>query len=161
MSPTDEQPERPHTRMAARKRIALVAHDNKKDELMAWVKFNHETLRAHEFYATGSTGKLLADKLGLTVHRMQSGPLGGDQQLGAAIVEGEIDILVFFFDPLEAQPHDPDVRALLRIAAVWNIPVATNRATADFLISSPFMSGEYDRLLDDYYDYLHRLDGRK
>lgn len=161
MSQTDEQPDRPHTRMAPRKRIALVAHDNKKDELMAWVKFNRETLQTHEFYATGSTGKLLADKLGLTVHRMQSGPLGGDQQLGAAIVEGEIDILVFFFDPLEAQPHDPDVRALLRIAAVWNIPVATNRATADFLISSPFMSGAYDRLLDDYYDYLHRLDGRK
>lgn len=151
--------EQPHVVMAPRKRIALVAHDNKKDELLAWVEFNKDTLAEHEFYATGSTGKLLADKAGLTVHRMQSGPLGGDQQLGAAIVNGEIDMLVFFFDPLEAQPHDPDVRALLRIAAVWNIPVATNRATADFLISSPFMSGAYDRLLTDYYEYQHRLDG--
>ena len=161
MSQTDEQPDRPHTLMAPRKRIALVAHDNKKDDLMAWAKFNRETLQVHEFFATGSTGKLLADKLGLAVHRMQSGPLGGDQQLGAAIVDGKIDMLIFFFDPLEAQPHDPDVRALLRIAAVWNIPVATNRATADFLISSPFMSGEYDRLLTDYYEYQHRLDGRE
>jgi methylglyoxal synthase len=151
---------RPRSHMNERKRIALVAHDNKKDDLLEWVVHNLRQLRQHEFYATGTTGGVLADRLGIEVYRMESGPLGGDQQLGAKIVAGEIDILIFFFDPLEAQPHDPDVRALLRIAAVWNIPIATNRATADFLISSPLMSSPYDRLLTDYYEYQHRLDSK-
>lgn len=150
--------ERPHSDVAAHKRIALVAHDNKKDDLLEWASHNLEVLRGHTFVATGTTGKVLADKLNLPVERLQSGPLGGDQQLGAKIVAGEIDILVFFWDPLQAQPHDPDVRALLRIATVWNIPVAMNRATADFLITSPFMSAAYERLLTDYYEYQHRLD---
>lgn len=155
MSQTNE---RPQESMAARKRIALVAHDNKKDDLLEWVKFNLESLTGHEFIATGTTGQVLTDRVGLTVQRLQSGPLGGDQQLGAMIADGKIDILVFFWDPLQAQPHDPDVRALLRIAAVWNIPVATNRATADFLISSPHMSEPYERMLTDYYEYRQRLD---
>ena len=150
--------DRPHATMAARKRIALVAHDNKKDDLLEWVSFNLAKLADHDFYATGTTGALLADKLGLSVHQMQSGPLGGDQQLGARIVDGKIDMLVFFWDPLQAQPHDPDIRALLRIAAVWNIPVATNRATADFVVSSPLMIGPYERLLTSYVDYRTRLE---
>ena len=150
--------ERPSATMQPRKAIALVAHDNKKDDLLEWADHNQAALRQHRLCATGTTGRLLADKLGLDVTRLQSGPLGGDLQIGAMIANREIDMLFFFFDPLEAQPHDPDIRALLRIAAVWNIPVATNRATADFLISSPFMSTAYDRLLTDYYDYQHRLD---
>src|SRR5690606_35709650 len=109
-------------------------------------------------FATGTTGRVLTDRLGLEVVRMQSGPLGGDQQIGAMIANREIDMLFFFFDPLEAQPHDPDVRALLRLAAVWNIPVATNRATADFLVSSPLMSESYERLLTDYFHYRTRLE---
>lgn len=144
--------------MHPQKNIALVAHDNKKDDLLEWCKFNLESLRPHNLYATGTTGAVLARHLGLHITAMQSGPLGGDQQIGARIVDGIIDVLVFFFDPLEAQPHDPDIRALLRIAAVWNIPVATNRATADFLISSPLMTERYDRLLTDYYDYRNRLE---
>jgi methylglyoxal synthase len=130
--------------------IALVAHDNKKQELLDWARFNRDLLAEHELYATGTTGHLLEQALGLTVRKFQSGPLGGDQQIGARIAEGAIDCLIFFWDPLEPQPHDPDVKALLRIAVVWNVPVACNRASADFIISSPLMSTGYARALPDH-----------
>jgi methylglyoxal synthase len=120
-----------------RHRIALVAHDNKKADLIEWAQFNRGSLSRHDLVATGTTGLLLHEQVGLDVKRMQSGPLGGDMQIGALITEGDIDLLIFFWDPLEPQPHDPDVRALLRIAVVYNTPTACNRATADFLISSP------------------------
>jgi methylglyoxal synthase len=139
-----------------KKRIALVAHDNKKQDLLEWAKWNRNLLIEHELYATGTTGKLLEEVLGTTVHRFQSGPLGGDQQVGAKIAEGAIDFLIFFWDPLSPQPHDTDVKALLRIAVVWNIPVACNRATADFMISSTLMTGEYERLVVDYQPYRER-----
>ena len=125
------------------RRIALVAHDNRKQDLREWACFNRGTLSRHRLYATSTTGRMLREELGLPVICFQSGPLGGDQQIGARIVDGDIDVLVFLWDPLEPQPHDPDVRALLRIAVVWNIPVACNRATADFLISSPLMGEAY------------------
>lgn len=146
--------------MPAQKRIALVAHDNKKDDLMEWAEFNRETLARHVLYATGTTGWLLEQELGFDIHKMQSGPLGGDQQIGAKISEGEIDFLIFFWDPLEAQPHDPDVKALLRLAVVWNIPFASNRTTADFLISSPFMNEPYTRQMTDFQEYKQRLEKR-
>jgi methylglyoxal synthase len=130
--------------MEVRKRVALVAHDNKKEDLLDWARFNQGTLSRHELLGTGTTGKLIHDRLGLDVQRLLSGPLGGDQQLGALIAEGKIDFLVFFWDPLEPQPHDPDVRALLRLAVVWNIPVACNRASADFMVSSPLLEGSYE-----------------
>lgn len=121
----------------ARRKIALVAHDNKKPDLLEWAEFNRGTLAQHDLVATGTTGRLLRERVGLDVRSLQSGPLGGDMQLGGLICEGDVDMLVFFWDPLEAQPHDPDVRALLRVAVVWNTPTACNRATADYLISSP------------------------
>jgi methylglyoxal synthase len=131
--------------MPERKRIALIAHDNCKAEMLEWARYNRDTLAAHELYATGTTGALIADELDLPVNRFLSGPLGGDQQVGAAIAEGRLDLLVFFWDPLEPQPHDVDVKALLRIAVVCNVPAACNRATADFILSSPLTSEEYQR----------------
>jgi methylglyoxal synthase len=131
-------------------RIALVAHDNKKSDLVEWARANRTTLSHHTLLATSSTGEVLEAELETPVDRMHSGPLGGDLQLGAKITEGNIDLLFFFWDPLEPQPHDPDVKALLRIAVVWNIPVACNRATADFLITSPLFDGEYDRAVPEY-----------
>ena len=138
------------------KKIALVAHDNKKRDLLEWAKFNRVLLAHHKIFATGTTGKLLEQELGFKVNKLKSGPLGGDQQIGAKIVEGKIDFLIFFWDPLEPQPHDPDVKALLRMAVVWNIPIANNRASADFMISSPLMDSLYDRLVPDYENYVAR-----
>ena len=138
------------------KKIALVAHDNKKRDLVEWAKYNRELLAHHTVYATGTTGEILEQELGLTITKLQSGPLGGDQQIGAKIVDNEIDFLIFFWDPLEPQPHDPDVKALLRMAVVWNIPIACNRASADFMISSPLMDDAYDRLIPDYDEYRTR-----
>jgi methylglyoxal synthase len=143
------------------KKIALVAHDNKKQDLMEWAKFNRDLLAHHKVYATGTTGTMLQRELGFEVTKLQSGPLGGDQQIGARIADGEIDFLIFFWDPLEPMPHDPDVKALLRMAVVWNIPIACNRASADFMISSPLMDGEYDRLVADYEGYRTRKIARE
>ena len=138
------------------KRIALVAHDNKKRDLLEWAKFNRDLLAHHQIYATGTTGKILEKELNIKVIKLKSGPLGGDQQIGAKIVENKIDFLIFFWDPLEPQPHDPDVKALLRMAVVWNIPIANNRASADFMISSPLMDNPYERLVPDYDGYTSR-----
>jgi methylglyoxal synthase len=142
--------------MGLQKKIALVAHDNKKRDLLDWAKFNRDLLAHHTIYATGTTGAVLSRELGFEIARLESGPLGGDQQIGAKIVGGEIDFLIFFWDPLEPQPHDPDVKALLRMAVVWNIPIACDRASADFMISSPLMDSEYERLVPDYAIYRNR-----
>jgi methylglyoxal synthase len=136
----------------------MVAHDNKKADLLDWVRFNRATLIEHELLATGTTGGLIEEELGISVTKLQSGPLGGDQQIGAKIAEGLIDFLIFFWDPLEPHPHDPDVKALLRISVVWNTPVACNRSSADFMISSPLMSSSYERRLPDYEAYRDRLE---
>jgi methylglyoxal synthase len=132
--------------------IALVAHDNKKPELLRWAAFNASALAGHSLYATGTTGTMLQYELGLPVTKLLSGPVGGDQQIGARIAEGEIDLLVFFWDPLEPQPHDPDVKALLRVAAVWNTAVACNVASADLMISSPLLTGDYEPVRPDFGD---------
>ncbi|KPP97547.1 MAG: methylglyoxal synthase MgsA [Bacteroidetes bacterium HLUCCA01] len=136
--------------MNTRKNIALIAHDNRKLELLEWADFNKGTLEEHNLFGTGTTGGLITEKLGLKVHRYRSGPLGGDQQIGAGISEGKIDFMIFFWDPLQSQPHDVDVKALLRLSVLYNIPVACNRATADFLISSPLLNGKYERIIKDF-----------
>jgi methylglyoxal synthase len=152
-------PQEAGTEQAAQKRIALVAHDNKKIDLLEWAEYNRELLVQHRLFATGTTGRLLEATLRTEVTCLQSGPLGGDQQIGARIAEGEIDLLIFFWDPLAPHPHDPDVKALLRIAVVWNIPVACDRATADYVISSPLMTGSYQRQMPDYSAHVERLPG--
>jgi methylglyoxal synthase len=143
-------------KIAARKRIALVAHDHKKEELKEWAVHNRVLLSKHLLYATGTTGKLIEEALDQSVTKLLSGPLGGDQQIGALVAEAKIDMLVFFWDPMEAQPHDPDIKALLRLGVVWNIPMACNRATADFLLTSPLMQEEYESMLTDYGMYIRR-----
>ena len=142
--------------MKATKHIALVAHDERKQDLLMWVRQNTDTLAKHELFATGTTGKLLAEECRLTITRMKSGPLGGDQMLGAMIAKGELDVLIFFWDPMTMQPHDVDVKALLRIAVLYNVPIACNRSTADFVISSPLMNQEYRPVLKDYEAYTTR-----
>jgi methylglyoxal synthase len=138
------------TSMSPQKRIALVAHDNRKNDLLSWARFNVGTLSRHDLFGTGTTGGLIADELGLDIKRLLSGPFGGDQQIGAMIASSELDALIFFWDPLEPLPHDPDIKALLRIAVLYNIPTACNRSTADFLVSSPLLASTYDRVIPDH-----------
>jgi len=142
--------ERTTSSMPSTKRIVLIAHDSRKKDLLEWVKYNVPVLREHRLFATGTTGGLVQAATGLPIHRFRSGPLGGDQQVGAKIAEGELDVLIFFWDPLEPQPHDPDVKALLRIAVLYNIPTACNRATADFMVASPLFHGEYERTVENH-----------
>jgi len=142
--------------LSVRKRIAIIAHDNKKKDLIDWAVYNMQALSRHELIATGTTGKLLEDALDRPLKKLLSGPLGGDQQIGALIAEGNIDSLIFFWDPMEAQPHDPDIKALLRVAVTWNIPFACDRATADFLLTSPLMHEEYTCIIPDYSEYVKR-----
>jgi methylglyoxal synthase len=142
--------------LKARKRVALIAHDHKKPELIEWAVYNKTVLSRHELYATGTTGRLLEEQLDVPVRKMLSGPLGGDQQIGAMVAEGGLDAVIFFWDPMEALPHDPDIKALLRLCAVWNIPMACNRTTADFLLTSPLMHQDYEAILPDYSQYLGR-----
>lgn len=144
--------------LPARKRIALIAHDDRKQDMLDWARYNRERLNDHILFGTGTTGTLLKQELDLDVTPFMSGPLGGDQQIGARIAQGDIDVLIFFWDPLESHPHDPDVRALLRVAVLQNIPVAMNRSTADFIFSSPLMGGDYARM---EYDYAARLQRKR
>jgi methylglyoxal synthase len=139
-----------------KKKIALIAHDDRKEDLLQWADFNRLTLSKHTLFATGTTGRLLFDELGLKVTSFKSGPLGGDEQIGANIVEGNIDFMIFFWDPMSSHPHDPDVKALLRIGVLYNIPMACNRSTADFMISSPLMDMQYDRKMIDYEKRIKR-----
>jgi|ERR1700743_870392 methylglyoxal synthase len=150
----------PVRKMSGFKRIALVAHDNKKSELIEWAVYNKRALAQHRLYGTGTTGSLLELALGQSVSKFLSGPLGGDQQIGASIAEGKLDMLIFFWDPMEAQPHDPDIKALLRVAVTWNLPFACDRATADFLLTSPLMLEEYEIIVPDYSQYNSRLQRR-
>lgn len=143
-------------RLEARKRIALVAHDNKKSELVEWAKYNKATLLKHQLFATGTTGKLLEEAIDTHITKLLSGPLGGDQQIGSLIAEGKIDVLIFFWDPMAAQPHDPDIKALLRLGVVWNIPIASDRSTADFLLTSTLFNEKYEVIIPDYNQYLKR-----
>jgi methylglyoxal synthase len=143
-------------KLQPRKRIAMVAHDNKKKDLIEWAEFNKTVLARHELYATGTTGKLLEEILDRTVRKLLSGPIGGDQQIGSMIAMGDIDVLIFFWDPMEAQPHDSDVKALLRVAIAWNCIVACDRATADFILTSPLMADDYLVQIPDYTTYLTR-----
>jgi methylglyoxal synthase len=142
--------------MGKQKKIALIAHDNRKKDLINWVKKNKEVLGKHFLFGTGTTGRLITEETGLPVKTYNSGPLGGDQQIGARIIERDIDFMVFYWDPLEAQPHDPDVKALLRIAVLSDIPVATNQATADFIFTSPLMDEQYERCIIDYSQRIKR-----
>ncbi len=144
------------TQLSSCKQIALIAHDNKKKDLLEWATYNRELLLQHVLCATGTTGSLLERALGTEIEKLRSGPLGGDQQIGAKIAEGMVDFIIFFWDPLEPQPHDPDVKALLRLAVVWNVPVACNRASADFMISSPLMSSPYERILPNFDQHMNR-----
>ena len=140
----------------ARKRIALIAHDHKKAELIEWATYNKAVLSRHELYGTGTTGLLVEQALDVSVRKLLSGPLGGDQQIGALVATGGLDVIIFFWDPMEALPHDPDIKALLRLGVVWNIPMASNRASADFLLTSPLMNQEYETIIPDYSQYTKR-----
>jgi methylglyoxal synthase len=146
----------PICKLKARKSIAMVAHDNKKLEMIEWAIYNKTTLSKHKLYATGTTGNLIEDAIDVPVQRLLSGPLGGDMQIGALIAEQKIDILIFFWDPMAAQPHDPDIKALLRLGVVWNIPIASNRSTADFILTSPLLNQEYEIIVPDYDSHLKR-----
>lgn len=143
-----------HSMIGVKKNIALVAHDNKKKDLLEWARFNRGTLSHHHLFGTGTTGGMLENELGLPITQFKSGPIGGDQQVGAKIAEGKIDFLIFFWDPLEPQPHDPDIKALLRLSVLYNIPTASNRATADFIISSELMNQEYENPTPDLERYI-------
>lgn len=143
-------------KLHVRKRIALVAHDNKKRELIEWAEYNKGVLSKHDLYGTGTTGAMIENATGLKIQKLMSGPMGGDLQIGSMIAEEKIGVVIFFWDPMEAQPHDPDIKALLRVSVVWNIPMACDRSTADFLITSPLMYEEYEAKMTDYSKYMTR-----
>ncbi len=144
--------------LADRRTVALIAHDHRKPALVEWCIYNREVLTRCDLVATGTTGRLVAEALGVEIACLHSGPLGGDQEMGALIAQGQIDLVIFFWDPLAPMPHDPDVKALLRLAVVWNVPMACNRSTADYLISSPLFTDEtYQRELPDYSGYVGRF----